>query len=758
VANVRGDIKINDKNNMFARFSLDNNDVFAPDSDNTLPSNWRDNRKDDKNFQVGLATILKTNLVNDFRFNFQHIVNDEFIPSSDLCPPSNPGCIGLGGPQIRVADSNIRIGNTVNAPQNRNLKRYQFTDNVSWQKGAHRIRFGAEFEHNYGFGGWAFLDPALIVVHNPSTILGLNAQNLATINAAPIPEALKAQIRAVALLPVPAAFTTPGATITVQDILGLPVVAGTTGGTTIPLVGIGDPSQPPPFQGEIARRSRRFRFYGQDSWLITPGLTFSFGAAYQYETNLQNHDLAKPALLEPIIGQLGRPGKDKNNIAPSIGFAWDVGNEGKTVIRGGAGIYYDTILFVTRLRERAAIGPLGNGRSQVPGAFFRNVNTYPTLNLPGPLAGFNAFNIFNPAVGAPIFFGLVPTKVTGQDFFNLVQTQVPVILGQFQSLGSAGFTGIDFFKTGTDLLDPDLEIPYSEQISIGVQRQLPRNMAISVDFVHRKRVHTLFQNDSNFFNRSAARGGPVLRRCANAAEQTNPAVRCSNGPISVIQSSGRDNYTAMLVKFDKRFSNRYQFTASYALSRLNTFFTGEDITNPFAFYGPSGADATHRFTFSGVVDLPWGIQGSLIAVYSSRPPFNARVSDTLDLNGDGTTGDTLPGLPINSLGRGTSREEFLRLVNDFNDAFNQNVVLPRNFKFGDNFMSHDVRLSKTFRAKERYSFQVIGEVFNLFNIANLGGFSTNITSSNFGRATSRAGQNFGTGGPRAFQFGGRFSF
>jgi hypothetical protein len=756
--NMRGDVKINDKNNIFGRYSRDDNDVFAPDADNTLPSNWRDNQNNDDNLQAGLTTLFTQNIVNDLRFNFQHIVNDEFIPTRDLCPESNPGCVGLGGPQIRVADSNIRIGNTVNAPQNRNLKRYQTTDNVSWQKGAHRLRFGGEWEHNYGYGGWAFLDPALIVVHNPSTILGLNAQNAATINAAPIPAALKAQILAVATLPVPAAFTTPGATITVADLLGLPIVGGTTGGTTIPLVGIGDPSQPPPFQGDIARNSNRYRFYAQDQWQIKPSFTLSFGASYQYETNLQNHDLAKPAILRPLIGNLDNPDVDKDNIAPSVGFAWDVGSKGKTVIRGGAGIYYDTVLFVTRLRERAVIGPLGNGRSQVPGAFFRNTIAFPRLNLPGPLAAFNAFNVFNPLVGDPIFFSLIPTKFTGQNFMDLLSGQVPQILGQFSQLGQAGVTGIDFFKTGTDILDPGLEIPYSEQVSVGVQRQISNDFSVAADFVHRKRVHTLFQNDANLFNRSVARGGPVLRRCVGAAEQTNPAIQCSNGPISVIQSAGRDNYTALLVKADKRFSNRYQFTASYALSRLNGFFTGEDITDPFRFYGPLGADAPHRFTFSGVVDLPWGIQTSLIAVYASRAPFNARVSDTLDVDGDGTTGDTLPGLEINSLGRGTSKEELFRLVNQFNADFGQNVVLPRDFDFGDSFQSHDVRVSKTFKVQERYSFQVIGEVFNLFNIANLGGYSSNITSRNFGQPTSRAGQNFGTGGPRAFQFGGRFSF
>ena len=221
------------------------------------------------------------------------------------------------------------------------------------------------------------------------------------------------------------------------------------------------------------------------------------------------------------------------------------------------------------------------------------------------------------------------------------------------------------------------------------------------------------------------------------------------------------------MKLDKRFSNRYQFTASYALSSLTGFFTGEDITNPFRFSGALGADARHRLTVSAVVDMPWGFQSSLIAVYASRGPFNARVSDTIDLNGDGTTGDTLPGLQINSLNRGVARGDFIQLVNSFNatlagtrDAQGNVIpvaILPTDFSFGDDFQSEDVRITKTIKIRERASIQGFLEVFNIFNISNLGGYGTTLNNS-FGRPTIRAGQNFGTGGPRAFQFGGRFSF
>jgi hypothetical protein len=305
---------------------------------------------------------------------------------------------------------------------------------------------------------------------------------------------------------------------------------------------------------------------------------------------------------------------------------------------------------------------------------------------------------------------------------------------------------------------------------------MPGNMALAADFVLRRRLHTLFQNDFNLFNRFVNRvPSSVIRRCA-PAEAANPAVPCSNGPISVIQSSGRSEYKALLLKLDKRV-NRYQFTASYTLQDLETYFTGEDLTNWFGHAG--SVEPRHVFAFSGILDLPWGFQTSLIAVYSSKAPFNARVPSNIDLNGDGTTNDLLPGLGINSLGRSVGRSELFQLVNDFNARFAGRVdatgvntvpflVLPARFDFGDNFQSHDIRVSKNFRLTERLAFEAFGEVFNVFNIANLGGYSTTLdftanpaqqpTRFNFGQPTLRAGQNFGTGGPRALQFGARFTF
>ncbi|HKG21693.1 MAG TPA: TonB-dependent receptor [Blastocatellia bacterium] len=741
VFNLRGDFKLTNKHNLFARYSLDDNEAFAPVETNVLPSNWRINSNRSTQYQFGLTSIFTSNVVNDFRYNFQNIKNDSLLPTEAECPD----CLGLQGVQIRINGSSLRLGNQIQAPQDRDNDRHQFTDNVNWQKGAHRIRFGGEYEYDWGTGSWAFLTPALIILHNPNDVI---ATNLAVNTFLPGP------VRPLYNIPLPASFTTPGATITYSDLLQLPIAFA--------VAGIGNPLQPPPFNRDIARRSDRYRFYAQDSWQAFKGFTFSYGASYLYETNLFNHDLSKPALIQPLSGSLAPSPKDKNNIAPALGFAWDVANKGKTVIRGGAGMFYDTSLFVTRLRERSAIGPANNGRSQVVGAFFQNPIPFTRIpGIPEPLAS------INPPIGKGIDFQVIPTKFTGQNFLDLLNAQVPLIENVLDAVGSAGFTSLDFFKTGTDLLDQGNVTPYSLQFTIGFQHQLPHNMAISVDLVSRNRVHLLSPLlDYNYFNRPEAFGGQKIRKCVGA-EAADPTAQCSNGPISFISSNGREQYRGLHVKFDKRFSSRFQFTASYALSSLRGFFQTEDLNNWFANSGNLGGDVRHRFTFSGVVDLPGGFQASLISVLQSRPPFTATINSTNDINGDGVGGDTLPGLERNSLNRGVGKEEFIRLVNEFNarragklDARGATIralVLPTDFDFGDNFQSHDVRISKIFRFGERFALQGMFEVFNIFNTANLTGYSTTI-GSGFGRPTERAGQAFGTGGPRAIQLGGRFTF
>src|ERR1700694_2455846 len=166
----------------------------------------------------------------------------------------------------------------------------------------------------------------------------------------------------------------------------------------------------------------------------------------------------------------------------------------------------------------------------------------------------------------------------------------------------------------------------------------------------------------------------------------------------------------------------------------------------------------HQFLEHGDTALDFG---------SAWAPFSAYVGG-IDFNGDGTKDDLLPGSTVNAFNRGMGHADLERLVVQFNqasagtrDAQGKSIprlTLPARYSFGRNFQSLDLRLSRSFLFRERWRLSLIGEVFNLYNAANLSGYSGNLTSPAFGQPTSRFTQVFGAGGPRTFQLAMRVSF
>jgi hypothetical protein len=167
------------------------------------------------------------------------------------------------------------------------------------------------------------------------------------------------------------------------------------------------------------------------------------------------------------------------------------------------------------------------------------------------------------------------------------------------------------------------------------------------------------------------------------------------------------------------------------------------------------------------VQLPRGFQLGWNFSYSSVPPISASVGG-IDFNGDGTTNDLLPGTKVNEFNRGLGRTDLARLVDQFNSAYAGKVdaqgstirrlTLPANYSLGDDFHSLDVRLSRSFLFRDRWRLSLIGEAFNLYNAANLTGYTGNLTRADFGQPTGRFTQVFGSGGPRSFQLAARVSF
>jgi hypothetical protein len=723
---VRGDWRATDNHTAFVRYSHDRNSGFGPSGGAALPSNWLRNTNRSEQAVFGLTSILTPRTLNDLRVNFTYWRNRNLFADESTCGD----CVGLGGPQININGTNINIGNTSNATQGRDLYRFTLVDTFTWVKGNHRLRFGGEFEHAPGTGFWGFCDPACNVGFSPEFIRGLAPA--ATIGA---------------LFP-----TLPTTIRTTADFMNLPFAGG--------VVGVGDPGQPPPYNVDKAKVNQRMRFYAQDTWKAGDRLSINYGLAWNFESTLVNRDLDKPAYLTPLYGtDLSPTNNNYNNFSPAVGFAWTLDDESKTVVRGGAGLYWETELLWRRLRERAAIGPIGNGRLQVPHTSFTNI--FPgiiNLNTSQPVP-----------VGAALPASGQVTNMTIGQFMQIYNAQIGAVQAALAPRGDdLSVRNIQIGKTAADLYPLEFPVQHALHMSLGVQRELPGNMVLGVELVRRNFDDTLLGSlDLNRFNRFInGVQTPVIPRCLTAADRDNPNAQCSNGAITFWTPGGKERYTALLMKLDKRFSNRYLFGVSYALTGRDAVGTISNLDNYFESYGPSAS--RHLLNVSAMADLPGNIQLGIISAMASRPPVMPTIAN-VDLDGDGTTTTPIPGVEYNCFNLGCDKEDLAAAVNAFNsryggqrDARNQliaPIALPASYEFGDIFSSQDVRLTKTFTFNSTRKIAVFGEVFNVFNVANLGGFSYNLSNpGTFGQPTNRASQVFGSGGPRAFQIGARLTF
>ncbi|MEP7272390.1 MAG: hypothetical protein ABI882_12880, partial [Acidobacteriota bacterium] len=420
----------------------------------------------------------------------------------------------------------------------------------------------------------------------------------------------------------------------------------------------------------------------------------------------------------------------------------------------GAGLFYDFLFPPLLDSERALFGPPGLGRQDISGSRLVNCLT----GIPGV------------PMGTALNFPNSPTRFSGA---NLLACLPAIQAELFRNLASAdqALQAIQLTKqAATGIYPVKVRSSSALHLNLGIQRELARNFVVSADFAYRHFDHLgllgLNQLDLNHFN--SARG-PVIPRCLNETQRNDPQALCSTGPINVQQAIGRATWKGLLVRADKRFSNGFQLLGSWAYSSN----TGTNIGNGFNLddllsnRGPLPTDFTHIVNVAGVVHLRWRLQLGLNFSYTSAPPFSAFVGGS-DFNGDGTTGDLLPGTTVNAFNRGMTRANLETLVTQFNQNYAGKVdgkgalipvlTLAGRYSFGDSFQSFDLRLSREFVFEKRWRLALIGEVFNLYNAANLSGHNGNLTNAaSFGQPTSRATQVFGSGGSRAFQLALRIS-
>lgn len=711
---LRVDARLNANHNAFARYTYDGNRLFGPGT--ALPSAWfrRTNRVGQS--VAALTSVLSPQVVNDLRFSYFHFTTLQRPAAADDCS----GCFGLNATPINILDVGVSFGRA--DAMSFGGRRFELTDSLVWHTGNHRVRVGFDWERITNTGSNDSQD-ARITLWSPQRVR-LQAPTI----------------------PLPAAFTT------VDQILQLPAYSVE--------IRVG-PGENLWRDFENHRVADLFRAYIGDTWRIGRRLTLNAGLASSYEPNALNHDLTKPLLLAPLLGadNLDAPATQLGAFSPTVGFAWTATGDGKTVVRGGAGRYFDPAVstnYNNLIMERFALSPLGTERVTVQGSAIS-------------------------CQGLTLDFTQRPTSVTGARLLEMLPGCLAE-LTRSRNPDNRDFTyrNLDLTKSGQNMYDPSYRLPQSVHLTLGVQRELSSNTVLSADFVWKRFAHTFINGID--YNRWFSAAGPVIPKCTDD-QKADLAAPCSNGAISFDTTIGRDRYAGLLVRAERRFSGRAQLLASYALgSYVGTNGTGTATSESaggrvfgfnnddwFENYGPLPTDRRHTLNVSGFFTMPWRLQAAFGLTAYSPTPMSPYVS-AVDFNGDGTRNDLLPGTTVNQFGRTLGKDDLARLVERYNQEFAgkrtlggqdaPTLTLPQSYSFEDSFFTQDLRIARQFEfAHPRARLLLFADVFNLFNNANHAQASSNLfETSSFGQPSLRSSEVFGSGGPRAVQFGAKLAF
>ncbi len=520
--------------------------------------------------------------------------------------------------------------------------------------------------------------------------------------------------------------------------------------------------------------------YFQDDYRVSPRLTLNLGLRWEYDSNLTGnssaHDPCASLTTEPTTPCTWMANEvdlkktpDKKDFGPRIGFVYDPFGKGKSVVRGGYGIYYDRIIL-----EAGAEDLVQNDRALTVTQFAGSSCTSPFV--PGP-----------PSLGA--CFAPEGSFVDGS----------PSLASPFSGPHQTGGVGIL-------AMGPNAHHPLYQQFSLGVQQQVGDKWLVSADGLHVFGTREIIPH----LLRDTTSTSPYVQCPGNnePCTLTDPLSGITDN-LTLLQSQGKSWYDGLIVSVEHHPAHigriGYQYNISYTLSKTFDFSDDDQLANGNADEqvdlvegindlrlekGYSVTDERHRLTLYGEATLPWGLSVAPIYTFGSGVAADTFLPGTGGING--ASGSRLPLLPRNAIGREIKNSSQLNAVIDRWNALPacpaafpclaggtlQNV--PDGISFFSPFSSLDLRVRKQFGFGERARLNLSGEVFNLFNETNIRGSSNanyagrNISigpyqpaqngqpaqtvQQNFYSPVSTAGGFFGSGGPRAFQFAARIEF
>jgi len=388
-----------------------------------------------------------------------------------------------------------------------------------------------------------------------------------------------------------------------------------------------------------------FGFYVQDSYRLTPHLTFSYGLRWDYFgvmqeksnllSNVTNFDAAGGTFT---LTQVGQPGlsnlynPDKKDFAPRASIAWDVTGKGKTVVRAGFGMFYDAS------SQDMVMGHLPYSPFFDPGPAYNNIGAAPILST-GAVGGVIVS-------GSPVF---APSSGCG-------------------------------FECDVFAFDRNIKTPYMENYNLNIQQQLGSKAVIQVGYVG-SQGHRLWRFfDVSQPGQSQINAADIAFAQANNNTQDNspcfpaggpgcipsygvPRNFITNNPYGAFyllqeNSTGKSNYNALQTSFRVNRWRGITSVVNFVWSRsLDNSSDGEDFvpnaaqpndsTNPGAEYGPSNFNIPRRFTWNLAYDFPtmggswkrlkngWGVN-SVLSMQDGQPfHFNYNFEDDFSGSGNG---------------------------------------------------------------------------------------------------------------------------
>ncbi len=545
------------------------------------------------------ADFNSGNLTHSIRFSYLKFQNNigDAVRGTNLPFANFPVSMGLGA---------LATGPNLLAPQETPQSDHQFKYDGSWIHRNHIIRYGADFNHIQGGGYAKFfgIDP---------TVDGLEQNGDADYVAA------VANCPSTATEPVTIGGTTINAPTDPTCYPADTVLIGNGQGfsTENPAFGFPDGGLGP---------DNRLGFYIGDDWKVIPTFTVSAGIRYDRDTGRTDSDLDPPAFesaVNAVLPGFGDPVNQPNrNFGPQLGFAWDVLGHGTTVIRGGAGVYYENVIYNNVLFDR----PLRLATGQ-----FLQFPTACNFGTAEPVAFGPTGPDANKSLTIDQFFGNTGSSICNDDIaqgasdFAAFQTAYqqsssapgpnPSFLPSLLSSGTAIPSG---------LFAPDYRTPRSYQFNIGVQRQLMKGMVLSVDYLRNigerydLGIDENHSGDVRYFDANAALAavnatnagfgcpaGPAGINCAIAAgatissyadngldspgdlgvQQCNnalgfscafPGINPAAGNFPMLEPIGRSVYDGLQMKLKTQISNPFpglhsvNFQTAYALSRFTS--------------------------------------------------------------------------------------------------------------------------------------------------------------------------------------------